>query len=173
MNRFWYTTKTTLLLAGLTGFLVLIGGMLGGTTGMMFALVLAVRLNMAAWWFSDKVALRMSGTHEVTPEQAPRPPPHGGGAGRSSRNPKPHVYLIDGEAPNAFATGRSPAKGAMAAPPHHPCIEPGRTRRHDRAELAHIKNRDTLISEHRRLHRGRDGHAGRHGPLGHDLRRRR
>ena len=71
MNRFWNTTKTTLLLAGLTGFFVLVGGMLGGTTGMMFALVLAVGLNMAAWWFSDKVALRMSGAHEVTPEQAP------------------------------------------------------------------------------------------------------
>jgi heat shock protein HtpX len=113
----------------------------------MFALVLAVGLNMAAWWFSDKVALRMSGAHEVTPEQAPELHRMVEVLANRAEIPKPRIYLIDSEAPNAFATGRSPAKGAVA-------VTAGITRALSRDELAgviahelaHIKNRDTLIS---------------------------
>jgi heat shock protein HtpX len=147
MNRFWNTTKTTLLLAGLTGFFMLVGGMLGGTTGMMFALVFAVGLNMAAWWFSDKVALRMSGAHEATPEQAPELHRMVEVLANRAGIPKPRVYLIDSEAPNAFATGRSPAKGAVAVTAGITrALNPDELAGVIAHELAHIKNRDTLIS---------------------------
>ena len=71
MNQLWNTTKTTLLLAALTGFFVFVGGALGGTGGMVIALLFAVTINMAAWWFSDKMALKMSRAREVTPAEAP------------------------------------------------------------------------------------------------------
>ena len=71
MNQLWNTTKTTLLLAMLTGFFVMVGSALGGANGMLIALLFAVTINMAAWWFSDKMALKMSRARAVTPAEAP------------------------------------------------------------------------------------------------------
>lgn len=71
MNQLWNTTKTTLLLATLTGFFVVIGGALGSANGMVIALLFAMTINMAAWWFSDKMALKMSRARAVTPDEAP------------------------------------------------------------------------------------------------------
>ena len=61
MNQLWNTFKTTLLLGGLTGLFLFIGAALGGSTGMVIALVLAIAMNMGTWWFSDKLALKFSG----------------------------------------------------------------------------------------------------------------
>lgn len=141
------TVKTTVLLATLTALLVLIGQWLGGTGGMVLAFIMAVVMNGGAYWFSDKIALRMSGAREVTQAEAPQL--HGlvADLARRAQLPMPRVYLIDSEAPNAFATGRDPAHGAVA-------VTSGIMRLLDREELSgviahelgHIKNRDTLIS---------------------------
>ncbi len=147
MGQMWNTVKTTLLLAALTGLFIVIGGAIGGSTGMIFAFVLAVAMNMGAWWFSDTMAIKMSGAREVT--EAEMPDLHGMVRVLSERAklPKPRVYVIDSATPNAFATGRSPSKGAVAVTTGIMEI----LNRDELAgviahELAHIKNRDTLIS---------------------------
>jgi heat shock protein HtpX len=147
MNQLWNTTKTTLLLGLLTGFFVFVGGALGGTNGMVIALIFAAGINLAAWWFSDKMALKMSRAREVTPAEAPELHRLVDVLAQRAGIPKPSVHLIDSPTPNAFATGRSPAKGAVAA-------TTGLMQMLNRDELAgvmaheiaHIKNRDTLIS---------------------------
>jgi heat shock protein HtpX len=147
MGNIWNTFKTAALLGLLTGIFLLIGGAIGGQVGMLIALVFAVALNMGAWWFSDKLALRMSGAKEVAPDEMPEL--HAMVEELSARAgiPKPRVYIIESETPNAFATGRSPEKGAVA-------VTTGIARLLTRDELAgvvahelaHIKHRDTLIS---------------------------
>lgn len=144
---FWNTLKTTALLGLLTGLFVLIGGAIGGQVGMIIALIFAVAMNMGAWWFSDSLALRMSGAREVSPAEAPELHQMVEVLAARAEIPKPRVYIIDSETPNAFATGRSPEKGAVA-------VTTGIARLLTRDELAgvvahelaHIKHRDTLIS---------------------------
>ena len=141
------TIKTPLLLGALTGLLVFAGSALGGQSGMVLAFGLAIAMNMGAWWFSDRIALRMSGAREVTADEAPGLHRMVETLAPAAGLPKPRVYLIETDAPNAFATGRSPARGAVA-------VTTGimRTLSDDELagviahELAHIKNRDTLIS---------------------------
>ena len=141
------TLKTTLLLTSLTVLLVLIGGGVGGNGGMVLAFVMALVMNGGAYWFSDKIALKMSGAREVTAAEAPHLHGMVSELARRAEVPMPRVYLIDSESPNAFATGRDPAHGAVA-------VTSGIMRLLDRDELAgviahelgHIKNRDTLIS---------------------------
>lgn len=145
--QIWNTFKSGLLLAGLTGLFVVIGGALGGQTGMVIALVFALAMNMGAWWFSDSLALRMSGAREVSPAEAPELHQMVETLSVRAGLPKPRVYVIESDTPNAFATGRSPAKGAVA-------VTTGIARLLTRDELAgvvahelaHIKHRDTLIS---------------------------
>lgn len=145
--QLWNTLKTTLFLAMLTGLLVLIGSALGGQAGMMIAFVLAVAMNMGAWWFSDKLALKMSGARPVSAAEAPELHRMVETLAARAGLPMPGVYLIDSPTPNAFATGRSPSKGAVA-------VTNGLMALLDRDELAgviahelaHIKHRDTLIS---------------------------
>lgn len=147
MDHLWNTTKTTLLLGLLTGFFVFVGGAIGGSNGMVIALIFAAGINLAAWWFSDKMALKMSRAREVTPVEAPELHRLVEALAQRAGIPKPSVHLIDSPTPNAFATGRSPAKGAVAA-------TTGLMQMLNRDELAgvmaheiaHIKNRDTLIS---------------------------
>jgi len=146
-TQIFSTVKTTLLLGALTGLLVLIGNWLGGTGGMLLAFVLAMVMNGGAWWFSDKLALRMAGAREVTPSEAPELHRLVVELTRRANLPMPRLYLIEAEAPNAFATGRDPQHGAVA-------VTTGIMQILDRNELAgviahelgHIKNRDTLIS---------------------------
>jgi len=141
------TLKTALLLGALTGLFMLIGSLLGGTGGMIMAFVFAIMMNMGAWWFSDSIALRMSGAQEVSPQQAPDLHRMVEQLSANADMPKPRVYVIDSPMPNAFATGRSPEKGAVA-------VTTGITKILNRDELggviahelAHIKHRDTLIS---------------------------
>jgi len=145
--QMWNTVKTTLLLAGLTGLFVVIGGALGGQTGMIFAFGLAIVMNMGAWWFSDKIALKMSGAREVSKAEAPDLHLMVEKLARNAQLPKPRVYIIDTPMPNAFATGRSPNHSAVAVTTGLMHIltpdELGGVIAH---ELAHIKHRDTLIA---------------------------
>lgn len=145
--RIWNTLKTTLLLATLTGLFVLVGSAIGGRSGMVIAFGLAVLMNMGAWWFSDRLALRMSGARPVDPAEAPDLYRLVEKLAERAALPRPAVYIIETDAPNAFATGRSPSKGAVA-------VTTGLMRLLNRDELAgviahelaHIKHRDTLIS---------------------------
>ena len=145
--QIWNMLKTTMLLAGLTGLFVLVGSALGGQSGMILAFGLAVAMNLGAWWFSDKLALKMNGARAVTPEEAPHLHRMVETLSRQADLPKPAVYLIESDVPNAFATGRSPSKGAVA-------VTTGLMRLLDQDEvagviaheLAHIRNRDTLIA---------------------------
>ncbi len=145
--KLWNTFKATVLLATLTGLLVVTGSALGGQAGMVIAFGLAIAMNMGAWWFSDKIALRMSGAREVTPAEAPDLHRMVEELAARANLPKPRVYLIETDAPNAFATGRSPAHSAVAATTGIMRIlnydELAGVMAH---ELAHIKNRDTLIA---------------------------
>lgn len=142
MNYF----KTAILLAGLTALFMAVGFMIGGEAGMLLALAVAGGMNLFAFWNSDKLVLRMHGAQEVDETTAPefvglvRQL-----AGRAGL-PMPRVYLMDNPQPNAFATGRNPQNAAVAA-------TTGLLRTLSREEiagvmaheLAHIKNRDTLI----------------------------
>lgn len=147
MNQLWNTVKTTLFLGALTGLFLLIGGALGGTTGMVLALGLAIAMNMGAWWFSDKLALKFSRARAVTAEEMPELHRMVETLAARADIPKPALYVVDSPMPNAFATGRSPSKGAVA-------VTTGIMQTLNRQELAgviahelaHIKHRDTLIS---------------------------
>jgi heat shock protein HtpX len=141
------TLKTTVLLAALTGLLVVIGRWLGGPGGMMVAFIFALLMNFGAYWFSDKLALAMAGAREVSPAEAPELHRLVAELARRAGLPMPRVAIVESEAPNAFATGRNPRHGVVA-------VTTGIMRILDRDELAgviahelgHIKNRDTLIS---------------------------
>ena len=139
--------KTGMLMAVLTALFMVAGQILGGQSGMMFALIMALGMNFFSYWFSDKMDLAMGGAREVTVQEAPEL--HNLVAGLASRAslPKPRVYVIDNDTPNAFATGRNPEHSAVA-------VTTGLMRILSRDELegviahelGHIKNRDILIS---------------------------
>jgi heat shock protein HtpX len=137
--------KTGLLLAVLTGILVAMGGLVGGPTGMVVALVVAAAMNLFSLWQSDKMVLRMYGAEEVDART-------GGEYYRIVQElahraglPMPRVYIMNNPQPNAFATGRSPAHAAV-------CASTGLIEALSAEELAgvmahelsHVKNRDTL-----------------------------
>jgi heat shock protein HtpX len=139
--------KTAALLAVLTALLVLIGGALGGQTGMIFAFGLAIIMNAGSYWFSDSIALKMAGAHEVSEEEAPELYSLVRELTAYARLPMPRIAITDEMAPNAFATGRDPNHAVVA-------VTTGIMRILDRRELAgvlahelgHVKNRDILIS---------------------------
>jgi len=139
--------KTVLLLAGLTAFLVLMGRLLGGRNGMYVAFMLAVAMNFFGYWFSDKIVLRMYGAQEVTPEQAPQLHQTVEELAREAGIPKPRVYIIPDESPNAFATGRNPAHAAVAATEGiMRLLTPTELKGVLAHEIGHVMNRDILIS---------------------------
>ncbi len=138
--------RTTLLLAGLTGLLLIFGQMLGGNTGMIIALGIAAVMNLGSYWYSDKIVLKMYRAREATPQQAPVLYEVTRELASRAGLPMPRVYVIDNDAPNAFATGRNPQNAAVAA-------TTGLMRLLTREELAgvmahelsHVQHRDTLI----------------------------
>jgi heat shock protein HtpX len=139
--------KTTVLLALLTGLFIAIGGWFGGRSGMVVALGLALVMNFAAYWFSDKIVLRMYGAQPLTEAQAP-------GVYGIVRNlatragmPMPKLYLISSPTPNAFATGRNPDHAAVAVTDGILRIMSAEELEGVLAhELSHVLNRDVLIS---------------------------
>ena len=139
--------KTTVLLATLTGLLVAIGGLIGGTGGMIFALIFAGVINFTAYWFSDKMALRMAGAHQIQESDDPHLFAMVREVAELSRMPMPRVYIIQNDSPNAFATGRDPKHGVVAVTTG---IQRLLTDRELRGvlghEMGHVKNRDILTS---------------------------
>lgn len=139
--------KTVLLLGALTGILLAIGAAIGGRAGMTVALLFAGLMNVGAWWFSDRIVLRMHNAREVAEGDAPRL--HAMVTELSARAgmPKPRLYIIEEASPNAFATGRSPAHGVVAVTTGLLAIlNEDEVRGVIAHELGHIKNRDTLIA---------------------------
>ena len=106
--------KTTMLLVALTSLFLGVGYFLGGPVGLVIALGFAGAMNFFAYWSSDKLALRMAGAHEVSLQEAPRLHTMVQAVADQARLPKPKVYVIQNDTPNAFATGRNPQHAAVA-----------------------------------------------------------
>lgn len=138
--------RTSLLLAGLTALFLAVGWLIGGQAGMLIALVFAVGTNVFAYWNSDKMVLRMYDAQEVDARSAPELYGLVEQLAARAQLPMPRVYVINNPQPNAFATGRDPQHAAVAA-----TTGLLRTLNHQELagvlahELAHIRNRDTLI----------------------------
>ena len=137
--------KTAVLLGALSGLFIVVGGMLGGQSGLIMAFGIALVMNISSYWFSDKIVLRMYKAQEV-------------GAGhrlfemtarlaRRAELPMPKVYVIPDPSPNAFATGRNPQHAAVAATEGIlRLLSDSELEGVMAHELAHVKNRDILIS---------------------------
>jgi heat shock protein HtpX len=139
--------KTAVLMAAITALFMAIGGMMGGRSGMMLALVVAVGMNFFSYWFSDQMVLKMYSAREVDETSAPRFYAMVKELAQRAQLPMPRVYLIDESAPNAFATGRNPEHAAVAATTGILNVLTERELRGVMAhELAHVKHRDILIS---------------------------
>lgn len=142
MNYF----RTALLLAAMTALFMGLGLMLAGEAGMMIALIVAVGMNVFSYWNSDKMVLRMHHAREVDERSAPEFYQMIAQLARNADLPMPKVYIVNNPQPNAFATGRNPENAAVAATTG--LLD---ALSHDEIagvmahELAHVKNRDTLI----------------------------
>lgn len=138
--------RTGILLAGMTALFLGIGYLLGGPGGMIIALMVAVGMNAFAYWNSDKMVLRMYGAREADQRTAPELVEIVARLAQRAGMPMPRVYVIDTPQPNAFATGRNPENAAVAATTGLMRIlsaeELAGVMAH---ELAHVRNRDTLI----------------------------
>ncbi len=138
--------RTTLLLAGMTALFVGLGAAIGGQQGMLIAFVVACGMNIFAWWNSDRVVLGMHNAQPIGPQDAPRLYQMTADLAARAGIPMPALYVIHEDQPNAFATGRSPEKGAVALNTGLLDLMPEREVAGVIAhELAHIRNRDTLI----------------------------
>jgi heat shock protein HtpX len=139
--------KTGVLLALLAGILIAVGGLIGGQQGATFALIMAIIINFAAYWFSDKIVLAMYRAKAASEAEAPELHRIVRNLARKAGIPMPRVYRIDHPTPNAFATGRNPAHAAVAVTTGIETIlnteELEGVLGH---ELAHVLHRDILIS---------------------------
>ncbi len=139
--------KTAILMAAITALFMLIGRWMGGQAGMMLALVVALGMNFFSYWFSDKIVLKMYNAREVDDSTAPQFVAMVRDLAQRANIPMPKVYLIDEDAPNAFATGRNPEHAAVAATTGIIRVLGERELRGVMAhELAHVKHRDILLS---------------------------
>jgi heat shock protein HtpX len=137
--------RTGILIAVMTALFMGVGYLIGGTAGMGIAFVVALLTNLFAYWNSDRMVLAMQGAHEVGPDRAPEVHDMVRTLSQRAGIPMPRVYLIDTDQPNAFATGRSPSRAAVA-------VSSGLLRVLETREvaavlsheLAHIRSRDTL-----------------------------
>ncbi len=141
------TTKTAMLMAALIGVLLVVGNAMGGYGGMLLWGGIGVIFNFGAWWFSDRLALAANRAHPVTREELPEVYAIVEELTQKAQIPMPRIYVIPSASPNAFATGRGPEHAAVAVTQGILGIL---NRRQLRAvlghELAHVINRDTLIS---------------------------
>ena len=139
--------KTAVLMAAITALFMVIGRLLGGQQGMVLALLLALGMNFFSYWFSDKMVLRMYNAQEVDAQTAPQFYRMVQELAANAGLPMPRVYLINEDAPNAFATGRNPQHAAVAATTGILRVLTERELRGVMAhELAHVKHRDILTS---------------------------
>ena len=140
------TAKTFLLMVVMSALLLLVGALLGGIVGIIFAMILAVVMNFSAYWFSDRIALKMTKAAPITENDDPELYSIVREQASLAGLPMPKVFLIESDSPNAFATGRNPAHATVA-------VTTGIRRLLTRQELggvlahemAHVGNRDTLI----------------------------
>ena len=139
--------KTGVLLIALSGLLVWVGNLLGGQQGATMAFGFALLMNAGAYWFSDRLVLRMYNAQPVTEAESPELFGIVADLAQRAQLPMPKVYVIPSDSPNAFATGRNPQHAAVAATSG---ILKILTRDELRGvlahELSHVRNRDTLIS---------------------------
>lgn len=141
------TLKTTLLLVGLTLLLIWIGYMIAGPAGASVAFVLALAMNLISFWFSDRIVIGMYRGKEISPGEKPELHRMVDNLSQAANIPKPKLYLLRLNVPNAFATGRGPGHASIA-------VTEGILRSLNSRELegvlshemAHIKNRDILIA---------------------------
>jgi len=139
--------KTVLLLGALTGIFLFIGGMAGGRQGMLLALVFAGLMNFVSYWFSDKIVLKAYRANELPESEAPRIYAMVRELSQQAQIPMPSIYVFEQDSPNAFATGRNPAKAVIA-------LSRGIIQLMGEAELkgviahelTHVINRDTLLA---------------------------
>lgn len=140
------TLKAWLLMAALTVLLVLLGGALFGESGAMMFFLIALALNFFSYYYSDKIAIKMTKSYPVSEAEAPELYEMVGRLSKRAGIPMPKLYVTPSDQPNAFATGRNPANSAVA-------VTEGIMRLLNRSEvegvlaheLAHIKNRDVLV----------------------------
>lgn len=138
--------KTGLLLAAMSALVLVLGQRLGGPSGLVIAGGFVLLMNFVSYWFSDRIALAMHGARELSPHELPWLHALLDDVSRRANLPRPRLYVMESDTPNAFATGRSPEKSAVA-------VTTGLLQLLDRRELAgvlahevaHVKNRDTLI----------------------------
>jgi heat shock protein HtpX len=139
--------KTAMLMAAITALFMAVGQAMGGQQGMVLALLVALGMNFFSYWFSDKMVLKMYKAREVDENTAPGFYRMVRELAQKAELPMPRVYIIDEEAPNAFATGRNPHHAAVAATTGIMRVLNERELRGVMAhELAHVKHRDILIS---------------------------
>ncbi|HEY0955483.1 MAG TPA: zinc metalloprotease HtpX [Roseateles sp.] len=139
--------KTAILMAAITALFMAVGAMIGGQTGMLIALLVAVGMNFFSYWFSADMVLKMYNAREVDASSAPQFYGMVAELAQRANLPMPRVYLIDEQAPNAFATGRNPEHAAVAATTGILRVLSERELRGVMAhELAHVAHRDILIS---------------------------
>jgi heat shock protein HtpX len=142
MNYF----KTTMLLIGLAALLMFVGHLLGGPTGVIIALILAVIINFTSWFYSDRIVLSMYRALEVDESSAPSLYSIVRDLAREADLPMPKVYIIPSNSPNAFATGRDPNHAAVAVTNGIlGLLDHGELRAVLAHEMAHVKNRDSLV----------------------------
>jgi heat shock protein HtpX len=141
------TLKTGFLITLLTILMVLVGGLIGNQGGMVVAFCLALVMNLVSYWFSDKIVLGMYGARPISESESPKLHSIVERLARQAGIPKPRLYFVPGNMPNAFATGRNPDNSAVA-------VTEGLLHLLDSDEIegvlaheiAHIKNRDVLVS---------------------------
>ena len=146
-SNFSAMIRTTILLASLTGLLVVIGALIGGPETALLFLIMASVLNLGAYWFSDRIALAMARAKPVSREEAPRLYEIVDELCTRAGLPMPRLYMIPQDQPNAFATGRNPKHAAVAVTRGIVKLLSEEELRGVLAhELAHVRNRDILIS---------------------------
>jgi heat shock protein HtpX len=139
--------KTVLLLGLLTGLLVVLGGAIGGRSGMVIALIIAAAMNFFSYWYSDKIVLKMYRARPASESEAPGVYGMVHELAMSAGLPTPKVYVVDDDTPNAFATGRNPQNAVVAVTSGIlRTLSPRELRGVLGHELAHVKDRDILVS---------------------------
>lgn len=138
--------KTFLLLALLSGLILFMGQLFGGSSGLMIALVIALVMNVGSYWFSDKIVLAAYKAREVAPEESPMLHNMVAELAREAGIPKPRVCIIPDDSPNAFATGRNPQHAVVAVTQGiMRLLTPEELRGVLAHEMGHVVNRDILV----------------------------
>lgn len=138
--------KTMLLLALLSAIIIVLGGLIGGRSGVIIAFGLALVMNVGSYWYSDKIVLSMYNARELAPDEAPFLHEIVGELARNAGAPKPRICVIPEAAPNAFATGRDPEHAVVAVTDGiMRMLSPEELRGVVAHEMGHIVNRDILI----------------------------